>query len=186
MDGWILPREVQIGGKVYHIHSDYRDILEVIRRLADPDTPAFVRWIVALALFYEEKVPPQDREEAIQQLNRFICCGQPEPTGRPPARLLDWEQDAMIIVADVNRVAGCEVRSLPYLHWWTFMAYFNAIGEGQLSTVVSIRSKLHRGEKLQDWEKTFYRDNKERIDLKRRYSPEELQERQRIKTLLGE
>ena len=89
-------------------------------------------------------------------------------------------------VADVNKVAGTEIRAIPFLHWWTFMAYFNAIGEGQLSTLVSIRDKLRRGKKLEKWEQEYYRKNKERVDLRKRYSAEELAEQQRLKMLLGE
>lgn len=97
---------------------------------------------------------------------------------------MDWEQDGDLIAADVNRAAGQEIRSLPYLHWWTFLSFFNAIGQGQLSTVVSIRDKLNRGRKLEDWEKTFYRENRHRVDLPKRYSRQELQHRQRLQLLL--
>ena len=91
-----------------------------------------------------------------------------------------------MIVADVNKVAGCEVRALPFCHWWTFIAWFNAIGEGQLSTVVSIRDKLRRGKKLEKWEQEFYRDHKRQVNLKQRYTAEELAEQERLKKLLGE
>ena len=91
-----------------------------------------------------------------------------------------------MIVADVNKVAGQEIRALPFLHWWSFMAWFHAIGEGQLSTVVAIRDKLRRGKPLEKWETDFYRENKERVDLPKRYSAQDLQEQERLKKLLGE
>ena len=50
-----------------------------------------------------------------------------------------------MIIADINKVAGTEVRSLSFLHWWTFLSFFHAIGEGQLSTLISIREKLRTG-----------------------------------------
>lgn len=75
---------------------------------------------------------------------------------------------------------------MPFLHWWTFLAYFNAIGEEQLSTLISIRDKLNRGKKLEKWEQEYYRENKERMDLKKRYSADELAEQERLKKLLGE
>ena len=67
-------------------------------------------------------------------------CGQTLPRSPAPP-LLDWEQDAPLIAADINKAAGCEVRALPYLHWWTFMAWFNSIGDGQLATMLRVRSK---------------------------------------------
>ena len=98
---------------------------------------------------------------------------------------MDWNQDAKEIVADVNKVAGQEIRAMPYLHWWTFLSYFHAIGEGQFSTIVSIRDKMRKGKQLEKWEKEFYRDNKSKVDLKKRYSAEEIAEREALEKLLG-
>ena len=171
MSQWNLPETAEIGGVVYPIHADFRDILEIFQYLDDPDQPEYIRWRIALALFYEGEIPEEDRQEAMAYLSAFLSCG---------------EQDAQIIVADVNKVAGTEIRALPFLHWWTFMAYFNAIGEGQLSTVVSLRDKLRRGKKLEKWEREYYQKNKARVDIKKRYSSEELEEQERLKKLLGE
>lgn len=179
---WQLPRTAVIGGKTYPIHTDYRDILEIFSYLSDPDLPEFVRWEVALALFYEGPVPEQDAREAADFLSRFIAGSQHQ--GRPGPRLLDWEQDAGAIIADVNKVAGTEIRSLPYVHWWTFLGWFHAIGQGQLSTLVSIRDKLARGKKLESWEKDFYRENKHRVELPKKYSRQELAQQQRLQQLL--
>lgn len=183
--GWDLPAEACIGGKSYVIHADYRDILEIFSYFEDPDLPEYLRWQIALALFYEGEIPPQHQQEAMEYLASFINCGKVE-TARPGPKLLDWQQDALTIVADVNKVAGTEVRAIPFLHWWTFMAWFHAIGEGQLSALISIRDKLARGKKLEAWEQEYYRKNKNRVDLKRRYSAQELQEQERLKNLLGQ
>lgn len=182
MSLWELPREVVIGGVTYPIHADYRDVLQVIDYLVDPDRPEYLRWRIALALFYEGEIPVEHQREAMEHLADFLSCGDRQD--KPGPKLLDWEQDAQIIVADVNKVAGTEVRALPFLHWWTFMAYFNAIGEGQLSTLVSIREKLRTGKKLEKWEKEYYQKNKSRVDLKTRYSAEEVAEQERLKRML--
>ena len=60
MTGWVLPREAVIGGNTYHLHTDYRDILDIFSRLQDETLPEFIRWKVALALFYEEQIPEED------------------------------------------------------------------------------------------------------------------------------
>ena len=184
MTPWVLPETATIGGTEYELHSDYRDVLEIIGYLDDSDTPAYLRWKIAVALFFEGEMPEKDMQEAIEYLSAFISCG--EKDSKPGPKLLDWEQDARAIVADVNKVAGMEIRSLPYLHWWTFLAYFQAIGEGQLSTIVSIRDKLRRGKKLEKWEQDFYRENKSMVDFKKKYSAEDLAEQERLKKLLGE
>ena len=185
ISGWGLPTSAEIGGKVYPIHADYRDILEIFTYFEDPDLPEYIRWQIALALFYEGDIPQEQMQAAMEYLSAFINCGRMEEV-KPGPKLLDWEQDALTIVADVNKVAGQEIRAIPFVHWWTFMAWFNAIGEGQLSTIVSIRDKLRRGKKLEKWEKDFYKENKGRVDMKKRYSGEELAEQERIRKMLGE
>lgn len=171
MDLWSLPTSAVIGGKTYSINADFRDILDIFRYMSDMEQPEHIRWRIVLALFYEGDIPRDHQEEAMEYLVNFISCG--EPDGKPAPKLLDWEQDAQIIVADVNKVAGMEIRRLPFLHWWTFMAYFNAIGEGQLSTLVSLRDKLARGKKLEKWEQEYYRKNISKVRLKTKYTSAE-------------
>lgn len=182
MSLWELPQEAVIGGVRYPIHADFRDILEIFTYLDDPDRPEYLRWHIAVALFYEGKIPDGDFSEAVAFLADFIACG--DHGGKAGPKLLDWEQDAQVIIADVNKVAGAELRAAPFVHWWTFLAYFHAIGEGQLATLVSLRDKLSRGQKLEKWEQEYYRRNKEKVVLKKRYSAEELAQRQQLNAML--
>ena len=180
---WYLPNRLTVGGTSYPIHADYRDVLEIFACLRDPSLPEFMRWEVALRLFFEGQLPAAHKEEAMHVLHRFLICGQEE---RPGPVLMDWEQDAQMIVADVNRVAGQEIRQLPFVHWWTFLSWFHGVGQGQLSAVVAIRDKLRRGKRLEPWEQEFYRENRSRVELKKRYTLQELQEQERLKQLLGQ
>lgn len=182
---WSLPTEAAIGSATYTIHTDFRDILEIFSYLSDPELPEFIRWQIALALFYEQPVPQKDQQQAMEYLTWFINGGTQLPD-KPGPKLLDWQQDAAIIVADVNKVAGQEIRALPFVHWWTFLSWFHAVGEGQLSTVVAIRDKLARGKKLEDWEKEYYREHKQRVDIQRRQSKQELLEKQHLQQLLNQ
>ena len=184
MTPWKLPETAVIGGVEYEINTDFRDIIEIMKVLTDPDRQEYVRWLTAIELFYIGKIPDEHEQEAMEHLAQFISYGETDTN--PGPRLIDWEQDAQAIVADVNKVAGREIRAATYLHWWTFLSYFQAIGEGQLSTVVSIRDKLRRGKKLEKWEQEFYRENKGRVELKKKYTAEELAEQERLKKLLGE
>ena len=134
MQGWTLPTTVTVGGKPYAVHTDYRDILDIIDHLQNTDDNEQERWYIAMALFYENwrDIPAQNRQEAAERMAEFIACGKTQ--GKPGAkREIDWQQDAELIVGGVNKVAGCEVRALPYLHWWTFIAYFMNIGSGPLA-----------------------------------------------------
>lgn len=189
MTGWELPTAVELGGTAYPIAADYRDILEIIDELQYGDDPAPVRQYVALSLFYDDfdAIPVEHREDAVTAMLWFIACGEEDNGGRPgppPVKQIDWQQDRLAIVADVNKVAGCEVRALPFLHWWTFIAYFNAIGEGQLSTLVSLREKLRRGKKLEEWERDYLARNRQRVVLQPRYTAEEKADREAAERLL--
>lgn len=186
MDLWSLPKTATIGGKEYEIRTDFREVLQIIKGFANPDFPEWIRWHIAVGSFFVGEIPTAHMREAMEFLTSFISYSFDETEAKPGPILMDWDQDAKAIVADVNKVAGQEIRSLQYLHWWTFLSYFHAIGEGQFSTIVSIRSKLKKGKSLEKWEQEFYRENRERVDLKQRYSSEEIAEQERLKALLGE
>lgn len=164
INSWSLPKTALVGGVEYPINTDFRDVLEIIKYLTDDSRPLFVRWQIAIGLFYDGDIPNAHQQEAMEYLSEFISYG--EHDHKPGPKLLDWDQDAQLIIGDINKVAGTEIRALPYLHWWTFLSYFYGIGEGQLSTVVSIRNKKKRGKKLEKWEEEYYRENKSRIDFK--------------------
>ena len=183
MNKYALPVQAKIGMQVYDLHADYREILQIFSYLEDPELPEVLRWRIALGLFYEQEIPQADMPQAMEYLADFLRCGEPE--GKPGPKLLDWQQDADAIIAGVNKVAGQEVRALSFVHWWTFLSWFHSIGQGQLSTIVSLRDKLRRGKKLEAWEKDFYRENKARVDLKPRLSRQEQEEKQRLQALIG-
>ena len=171
MNVWSLPNSAKIGGKKYEINADFRDVFEILAYLNDQNKPEYLRWQVALSLFYEGEIPQEHQREAMEFLANFISYGSRDE--KPGPKLIDWEQDAQMIISDVNKIAGADVRSSTFLHWWTFLSYFYGIGEGQLSTVVSIRSKKRKGKKLEKWEEEFYRENVDRVEFKKKYTVEE-------------
>lgn len=170
-DLWRLPQSAELGGARYAIHSDYRDVLGILAWLngsAAPELDAQTRWYVAMRLFYPDfaAMPRAVWGEAAQALADFLTGGRPQPAAAPGPRLLDWQQDAPLIAAGVSAAAGQDVRALPYLHWWSFLAWFDAIGEGTLATVVALRDKLRRGKKLEAWELDFYKSHRAMVDLR--------------------
>ena len=178
MNVWSLPVSAEFGGESYTISADFRDVLEIVGILNDNRRPKFLRWQVALGLFYDREIPDQFLQEAMEFLAQFISYGNNDQEKKLSPKLIDWDQDAQIIVGDVNKVAGAEIRSLKFLHWWTFLSYFYSVGEGQLSTIVSIRSKKSKGKKLEKWEETYYRENREKIDFKRQETAEDIAAKQ--------
>lgn len=175
---YTLPEDITVDSKVIPIRSDYRAILDICVAMQDPDLTDRAKAYVAFKIFYVE--PISFSEEALNYIFWFINCGKVDDGNKTKqaVKLFDWEQDFPLIVAPINRLIGCDIRGLKYLHWWTFMAYFQEIGECLFSRVISIRSKRARGKKLDDMEKEFYKENKELIDFKvRKLQPSVLLQR---------
>jgi hypothetical protein len=83
---------------------------------------------------------------------------------------MDWQQDFPMIASPINRVLGTEIRSLEYLHWWTFIAAYQEIGDCTFAQVVSIRKKKSKNQKLDKSDQEFYKQNKHLVDFKRQYT----------------
>ena len=86
---------------------------------------------------------------------------------------MDWEQDFQYIVAPINRVIGKEIRSLEYLHWWTFISAYYEIGDCLFAQIVRIRSIKAKGKRLDKQDQEFYKENKRLVDIKSKYSETE-------------
>ena len=167
MSVYDLPTALEVGGKELAIRSDYRAVLDICTALSDPELNERDRAAVLLMILYEDyRAAAEHAEEAISKALWFIGCGDGSDGQTKKPKLMDWEQDFPILVGAVNRVAGTEIRALPYLHWWTFIAYYMEIGDCTFAQVVSIRNKQKRHKKLEDWEKEYYKENKSIIDMK--------------------
>ena len=174
MTDWGLPTSATINGREHPIRSDYRAALDTLSVLGDPELDDGERGALAFTVFYHdfEDMEPEDYEEARDFLMWFLAGG--DSGQRPPkARLADWEQDFPIIVGAVNRVVGYEVRSVEYLHWWTFLAAYCEVGDCLFAQVVAIRKKIAEGRKLEKHERRFYREHRDLVDLKVKETPEE-------------
>lgn len=168
-----LPISVQINGESFKIRDkgDFRMVLHLFELLNAQDLSEKERIIAALVVFYEDFKDVDTVftfkyiEDAIKEMFNFINGGQTEPAKRSNINLIDWEQDSMLITSAVNNVAGKEIRSEEYLHWWTFLSYYMAIGECPLSQIVSIRSKIAHGKKLEKYEKEFKNENPQYFNI---------------------
>ncbi len=188
---WELPTKLTVGGTAWKIRTDFRAVLDIQRYFLDPDYEADERWIILLSILYEdfEEMPAELYEEAVTAAWNFICMGEAdEDRKRSLKPLMDWEQDAELIIPPVSKALGVtDIRSLEYLHWWTFLSGYAGIdGESMYAHVVNIRSKMwgpHR-KKLEKWEQEFYRNNKKIIDIRPRLTEEEKAKKEELKRLL--
>lgn len=190
-----LPETLTVDGEEYPIRTDYRNVLQVFEAFQDPELTQEEKWIVAIYLMFEDFSCSDDvlqaaqdgfnLEEAIKQISWFISAGQPEKQVLEKPTY-NWKQDEQMIFSAVNKVASRETRELDYLHWWTFLGYFNEVGEGTFSFIVGIRHKLNRGKKLEKHEKEFLSRNRELVILKKPKTKEEQEQEDAYNALLNE
>ena len=171
----MLPQTLKINGSEYKIRSDYRDILQIIAAFGDKElTDEEKAYVCMRRLFVAmNTIPKADYVDAYKAAIDFIECHISDK--KPSPKVVNWEKDEQLIFPAINKVAGMEVRAVPYMHWWTFLAYFDEIGEGIFSFVVGIRKKQRSSKKLEKHEQQFYRENKELVDIHRKLSKEEQQ-----------
>ncbi len=170
-DYYDLPTTAFIAGKEYEIRNkgDFRVILDCFKALDDEELPEMYRVYTALVIFYDcfdditdvinTFTKQDDLLTAVNEMYTFFNCGQNNITINTKYKLFDWQQDAHLIFAEINKIAGKEIRAEKYLHWWSFMGYFAAIGEGTFSTIISIRNKIINNKKLEKYEREFKRNN---------------------------
>lgn len=190
-----LTEVLTVGGEDYPIRTDYRNVLQVFEAFQDSELTQEEKWIVAIYLLFEDFSCDDDVLEAAQdgfdlgeamkQISWFISAGQPEKQVLEQPTY-NWTQDEQMIFSAVNKVAGRETRELEYLHWWTFLGYFNEVGEGTFSFIVGIRHKLNKGKKLEKHEKEFLSHNKELVLMKKPLTKEEQEQEDAYKSLLDE
>lgn len=162
-----LPRALELeDGREYPIRWDFRDVLNLIEAMNDPEVGDRERGYYLLTILYEdfEEIHPELYGDAVKKGLWFLNCGEVQDQKKAP-KLMDWEQDLPLITPAINRVAGVEVRTLESLHWWTFVGYYQEIGgECTFAQVVSIRDKLRRG-KMDKTDREYYNRNRSLIDL---------------------
>lgn len=176
-----LPKTIEVGGVEYEIQSDYRAAIGIQIANADFELSDRDRAQVALSVFYTdwETIPTNDYEEAITKCLWFLSGGKnvdETPSGKKnkQPKLVDWEQDFDIIVPQINKILGYDVRGVEYLHWWTFLSAYREIDSKCLfAQVVQMRSKIAKRKKLDKADRDFYKANRDLIDFKKKYTTAE-------------
>lgn len=197
MNLWELPTSVTVNGHEYPIRTDYRAVLDLLTALSDRDmtgdTPQETNYIqceLIREIMFEDpdSISTDDIVDAIKAVTNFIDMGIGHDDKKSP-RIMDWEQDATLIIPAVNRVVGREIRADKYMHWWTFLSAYMEIGECTFTHILSIRQKKATGKKLEKWEQDYIRQNKDVVLLKAKLTEQEKREREEeekfLKELLG-
>lgn len=170
MNVYSLPTSLNCSGQILPIRSrgDWRVIIDVNIALTDVELTNQERIMASLMIFYDTPIDSiVDLEEAAKKMVDFISVGDGDQEGPKRPKLIDWQDDAAIIVSGVNNVLKREIRADEYMHWWTFMSAYMSIGDSTLATVVGIRDKLARNKKLEKHEREFKANNPKYFSRKR-------------------
>lgn len=164
-----IPTAIEIDGDQFQIRNngDYRMVLDCFSALNDVELSKEERLFASLIIFYEDinsiedVIALNDVEHMVQEMYKFFNCGKGDNDVGTHSnyKLLDWELDEHLVSSAINKVANTEIRLEPYIHWWTFMGYYTAIGDCPLSTIIGIRDKIVKGTKLEKHEQKFRREN---------------------------
>lgn len=162
-----LPTSVILNSTAHTIRKDgdFRMVLDCFRVLQDNELDEKERILACLVIFYEELDGIEsinqldDIEEAVKQMFSFFNCSESINGIRTETKVIDWDKDSLMIISAINNVAGKEIRAEKYVHWWTFMGYYMAIGDCPLAHIVNIRRKLFKGKKLEKYEQEYINDN---------------------------
>ena len=140
-----LPTKVTVDDLEFNIRErgDFRMVLDCFKALQDEELSEDYRVLASLLIFYNELNDFDDLRKFEPQLNglvkemyKFINGGETEsPGAERDVALVDWEQDSQLVCAAINNVANQEIRSVEYLHWWTFLGYYMLCAMGKAGDV---------------------------------------------------
>lgn len=161
-----LPTTLNVCGIDYKINSDYRNILQIISAYNDETLQDSEKVYICLRRLFSDfgSIPTQHYGEAYTAAFGFIEY-QPS-SDKPGPKVVDWEKDEHLIFAAVNKVAGQELRLLDYMHWWTFLGFFQSIDRDDLyGFIISIRHKRAKHKKLEKHETEFFNANRSLCEI---------------------
>lgn len=156
-----LPTTLNVNGVDYDIRTDFRNVLQIIAAFNAPELNDREKAYVCLKQLFISlnTLPADDYTAAYEAAVEFIEHQVEED--RPSPRIVNWEKDEALIFSAINKVAGKEVRSEKYMHWWTFLGYFQCIDKNDTwGCILVIRQKRAQGKKLESYEKEFYSANR--------------------------
>lgn len=158
-----LSTSIELDGRLLFLNTDWRDILQCVDIMHDETIDRKVKVISLLQIFVDNYEDIADGQHAINALYEFVNCGVKPPDTKGLPKEMDWDIDFDAIISDMNKASGKEIRAQPYMHWFTFMSWYHAIGEGNLTYRVGIRKKIHKHEKLTPDEADWVRRNPDKI-----------------------
>lgn len=167
----VLPTSLNVDGKSYPIRSDFRVALMIFQAYNDPELSQREKAMACLQCLYTKI--PDNAAEALEKAAWFLEGGGTVKMKSAPAKVIDWEQDEGLLFPEINKSAGYEIRLSEYVHFWTFLGFFNTMGEGLYSHILNIRQKRAKGKRLDKWECEFFNEHKDLVIIREKLTAEE-------------
>lgn len=190
---WELPTSISVNNTEYAIRTDYRAVMDLLTAFSDKEMLGeseeetnIIRALLVLNILFIDEVKPEDQNEAIKKAIEFIDMGIESSRDVKKPTLMDWDQDAPLIIPAINKVLGREIRADKYMHWWTFLSAYMEIGECSFTHIINIRDKKAKGKKLEKWELEYIQEHKEIVLLKEKLTENEQLEREAEKNAVNE
>ena len=190
---WELPTSISVNNTEYAIRTDYRAVMDLLTAFSDKEMLGeseeetnIIRALLVLNILFVDEVKPEDQNEAIKKAIEFIDMGIESSRDVKKPTLMDWEQDAPLIIPAINKVLGREIRADKYMHWWTFLSAYMEIGECSFTHIINIRDKKAKGKKLEKWELEYIQEHKDIVLLREKFTEKEQLEREAEKNAVNE
>ena len=190
MNKWLLPSSVHVAGLDFDIDTSYITVLDVLSACNRDDYDKEEKLLYMLMSMVKDfdKLPVEHYAECSQRLVEFIDMGEHEENkGKKKPAVMDWEQDAQLIIPEINKQLGngLDVRTMPKMHWWTFLGYYQSIGESAYTHIIALRTKKAMGKKMEKWEQEYINENPQLFNLKKHLTDKEKADKQALDELLG-
>lgn len=131
-----FPDSVVVGGVSYPVTTDFRDWIAFFDMMADDSYSSKDKLMACMGWFTKEV--PENPLNAWEALLQFASCedspGNSDETEKVESEqssktCFSWIYDSAYILGAYRQCYGIDLRSMPFLHWYEFMALFEALPE---------------------------------------------------------
>lgn len=158
-----LPTAVEVGGKMYDIHTDFRTAIKLELLISDMEMDDGEKILQIILLYFDGiEAIPKDLEQTIAAIMDFYRCGKDNVaesgTGaNRRAKIYSFEYDAPYIYAAFLEQYGIDLTQEVTLHWWRFKAMFDSLSDTtQFVKIMGYRSMVITND-MSPQQKEFYR-----------------------------
>lgn len=131
-----LPDSVTVDGINYPVVTDFRDWIAFFDMMADDSYNSKDKLIASMQWFTKEV--PENPLYAWEALLQFAACEDFPGNSSEDMDIsqeesskacFSWIYDSAYILGAYRQCYGIDLRSMPFLHWYEFMALFEALPE---------------------------------------------------------